>query len=130
MDSFYRSLKQTGFEGEIDNSDQTRQFYSHDASLFELVPQVVVFPKNLVDIQRLVAAVNENRGEVPGLSLTARSAGTCMSGGAINDSVVVDMNRHFKNLWNMAKPRISSPSWMWCWLTAKPTPSKLSTDQN
>jgi FAD/FMN-containing dehydrogenase len=98
MDSFYRSLKQTGFEGEIDNSDQTRQFYSHDASLFELVPQVVVFPKNLADIQRLVAAVNENRGEAPGLSLTARSAGTCMSGGAINDSVVVDMNRHFNRI--------------------------------
>ncbi|MBX4197164.1 FAD-binding oxidoreductase [Candidatus Saccharibacteria bacterium] len=98
MDSFYRSLKQTGFEGEIDNSDQTRQFYSHDASLFELVPQVVVFPKNPTDIQRLVKAVNENRGEVPGLSLTPRSAGTCMSGGAINDSVVVDMNRHFNKI--------------------------------
>lgn len=98
MDSFYRSLKQTGFEGEIDNSDQTRQFYSHDASLFELIPQVVVFPKNLADLQRLVAAVNENRGENQGLSLTARSAGTCMSGGAINDSVVVDMNRHFNQV--------------------------------
>ncbi len=95
MDSFYRSLKQTGFEGDIDNSDTTRQNYSHDASLFEMVPQVVVFPKNAVDIQRLVAAVNECRGEVPGLSLTARSAGTCMSGGAINDSVVVDFPKYF-----------------------------------
>jgi FAD/FMN-containing dehydrogenase len=95
MDSFYRSLKQTGFEGDIDNSDQTREFYSHDASLFELVPQVVVFPKNTADLQRLVAAVNECRGEIPGLSLTARSAGTCMSGGAINDSVVVDFPKYF-----------------------------------
>lgn len=98
MDAFYRSLKQKGFEGDIDNSDQTRAFYSHDASLFELVPQVVVFPKNTADLQRLVAAVNDCRGEIPGLSLTARSAGTCMSGGSINDSIVVDMNRYFNHV--------------------------------
>lgn len=98
MDSFYRSLKQRGFEGDIDNSDATRQIYSHDASLFEMVPQVVVYPKKTADLQRLVLSVNECRGEVPGLSLTARSAGTCMSGGAINDSVIVDMARYFKTI--------------------------------
>jgi FAD/FMN-containing dehydrogenase len=101
MDAFYESLKQKGFEGDIDNSDQTRQFYSHDASLFELVPQVVVFPKNLVDLQRLVATVNECRGEIPGLSLTPRSAGTCMSGGAIGESVVVDFNKYLNAIENI-----------------------------
>lgn len=98
MDAFYRSLKQKGFEGDIDDSQTTREFYSHDASLFELVPQVVVFPKKTADLQRLVAAVNECRGEIPGLSLTVRSAGTCMSGGAINDSVVLDMNKYFNRI--------------------------------
>lgn len=95
MDSFYRGLKQKGFEGDIDNSDITRQTYSHDASLFELVPQVVVFPKNAADLGRLVASVNETRGEIRGLSLTARSAGTCMSGGSINESVIVDFPKYF-----------------------------------
>jgi FAD/FMN-containing dehydrogenase len=98
MDSFYRSLKQKGFEGDIDNSQATRDFYSHDASLFELIPQVVVFPKNTADVQRLVLAINDCRGDVPGLSLTARSAGTCMSGGAINESVVMDMNKYFNRV--------------------------------
>src|SRR5579862_6737036 len=98
MDSFYRSLKQKGFEGDIDDSEATRQTYSHDASLFELVPQVVVFPKNAKDLQRLVSAVNECRGEIPGLSLTARSAGTDMSGGAINQSVIVDFRKYFTKI--------------------------------
>ncbi|MBX4201324.1 FAD-binding oxidoreductase [Candidatus Saccharibacteria bacterium] len=98
MDSFYRSLKQKGFEGDIDNTDETRQTYSHDASLFELVPQVVTFPRNAQDIQRLVAAVNECRGDIPALSLTARSAGTDMSGGAVNDSVLVEMTRYFNKV--------------------------------
>jgi FAD/FMN-containing dehydrogenase len=101
MDAFYRSLKQRGFEGDIDNTEQTREFYSHDASLFELVPQVVVFPKDAADLQRLVDSVNECRGEIPGLSLTARSAGTCMSGGSISESVVIDFTRYFKAIENV-----------------------------
>jgi FAD/FMN-containing dehydrogenase len=95
MDLFYRSLKQMGFEGDIDDSEATRQLFSHDASLFELVPQVVVSPKNGADVERLVAAVNECRGQIPGLSLTGRGAGTDMSGGAINDSVIVNFRKYF-----------------------------------
>ncbi|HET6863708.1 MAG TPA: FAD-binding oxidoreductase, partial [Candidatus Saccharimonadales bacterium] len=37
-------------------------------------------------------------GEIPGLSLTPRSAGTCMSGGAINDSVVIDINKYLNRI--------------------------------
>ncbi len=98
MDAFYRSLKQKKFEGDIDNSEATRQLYSHDASLFELVPQVVVAPKNIADLERLVQATNECRGEIPGLSLTARSGGTCMSGGSIGESVVIDFNKYFTKI--------------------------------
>jgi FAD/FMN-containing dehydrogenase len=103
MDAFYRSLKQKGFEGDIDTSEETRQFYSHDASLFELVPEVVVSPKNAHDLERLVQAVNDCRGEVPGLSLTARSAGTDMSGGAVGDSVVVNFRKYFTKIENVSQ---------------------------
>lgn len=98
MELFYDTLKEKGFSGEIDDSDETRHFYSHDASLFELMPQVIVYPKNAKDIERLVQAVNDCRGHIPGLSLTARSAGTDMSGGAISESVVVDFRRHFTKI--------------------------------
>jgi FAD/FMN-containing dehydrogenase len=98
MDQFYAALKAKGFEGDIDDTDATRQTFSHDASLFELVPQVVVAPKSAADLERLVAAVNECRGATPNLSLTARSAGTDMSGGAINESVVVDFRKYFTKI--------------------------------
>jgi FAD/FMN-containing dehydrogenase len=101
MDAFYRSLKQKGFEGDIDTSDQTRQFYSHDASLFELVPQAVIFPKHANDLQRLVASVNVCRGEIPGLSITPRSAGTCMSGGSVGESVVIDFTKYLNAIENV-----------------------------
>jgi FAD/FMN-containing dehydrogenase len=98
METFYRVLKQKGFEGDIDTSEETRQFYSHDASLFELVPEVVVSPKNARDLERLVQAVNECRGEISKLNLTARSAGTDMSGGAIGQSVVVNFRKYFTDI--------------------------------
>jgi FAD/FMN-containing dehydrogenase len=59
-----------------------------------MMPQLVVAPKNSKDIQRLVATTNQMRAKVRNLSLTARSAGTDMSGAAINDSVIIDFGKY------------------------------------
>jgi len=90
-------LKQL-IQGEIDSSVSTREFYSHDASMFELVPEMVVFPKNKSDVEKLVSYVGNHKKKHPTLSLTARSAGTDMSGGAINDSIIVDFSKHFTTI--------------------------------
>lgn len=80
--------------GDVDATEETRTKYSHDASLFELKPQVVVFPKTDEDIRALVSFVNTHKEQFPVLSLTARSQGTDMSGAAINDSIIVDTSRY------------------------------------
>jgi FAD/FMN-containing dehydrogenase len=103
MELFYNTLKQIGFKGEIDVSEESRQFYSHDASLFELLPQAVVFPVDAADLEKLVMAVNTCRPKIQGLSLTARSAGTDMSGGAITESVVIDFTKHFNHVHEITK---------------------------
>ena len=72
--------------------------YSHDASLFEVRPELVVFPKDSTDIQNLVKWVTDNKDTQNNLSLTARAAGTCMSGGAVNESIVVDVSRYMNNI--------------------------------
>ena len=56
MDKFIELLKKRGFSGDVDASEATRQLYAHDASLFELVPELVVFPKNTQDLQRFVVS--------------------------------------------------------------------------
>jgi FAD/FMN-containing dehydrogenase len=98
MDEIKRKLAAAGFGGELDDSAEAKAFYSHDASLFELVPQLVVKPKTSSDVQKLVKLVAENKKAMPSLSLTARSAGTDMSGGAVNESIIVDFNRHFAKI--------------------------------
>lgn len=85
-------------KGEVNIHGHTLNKYSHDASLFEIRPKAVVYPKNPQDIERIVTYVAENKKADPELSITARSGGTDMSGGAINDSIILDMTRYFRRL--------------------------------
>ncbi len=72
--------------------------YSRDASLFQIKPEVVVFPKDVADIKALVKfTVQENSLQNP-VSLTARSAGTDMTGGPLSNSIVVEVTRHFNHI--------------------------------
>lgn len=89
-------------KGDVDTSDATRNFYSHDASLFELKPEVVVFPKDAEDIRSLVSFVASNKKAHPKLSVTARSRGTDMSGGAINQSVIIDTSKYMTSAWDVS----------------------------
>ncbi len=101
MDDFKKALQKAGFAGEILDDATSKEFYSHDASLFEVRPQLIVCPKDSDDVQRLVALTAKHKAKMPNLSVTARSAGTDMSGGAINESVIVDFNKHFTKIINV-----------------------------
>ncbi len=93
-----QELAKAGFRGEVDDSLETRDFYSHDASMFELRPKVVVRPLDTQDVETLVRYVSARKSKDKTLSLTARSAGTDMSGGAINTSIIVDFMAHFNHI--------------------------------
>ncbi len=98
MDEIITSLSKVGFKGETDDSPAALDLYSHDASMFELRPKLIVKPTNASDVEKLVKLVAEKKKHNPGLSLTARAAGTDMSGGAINDSIIVDFKEHFTTI--------------------------------
>lgn len=86
------------FKGDLDASEETKEFYSHDASLFELKPQLVGFPQDADDIKSVVRFVSEHKAEHPELSITPRSRGTDMSGGAISESIVLDISKYMNKL--------------------------------
>jgi len=101
MENLKAKIQQTSFSGELDDSAETKEFYSHDASMFEIVPEIIASPKTAEDVATLVKFVAANKKDNPALSLTARSAGTDMSGAAINDSIIVDFNKHLTKLISM-----------------------------
>ena len=90
--AFLNQLKEK-FVGEVSADQETLARHSHDASLFEIKPQLVVFPKHSQDIQALVQAATAHR--VP---LAPYSGGTDMSGGPLTDSVSVDLHRHLTHI--------------------------------
>ncbi len=84
--------------GDVADDDVTLAKYSRDASLFEVRPKVVVYPKDREDVESLVKFVAERKKTDPSISLTARSAGTDMSGGPLSESIVVDFMRYFTQI--------------------------------
>ena len=91
-----KSKLQELIKGELLDDEATLNSYSKDASLFEIKPQVVIAPKNSEDVKNIVKFVSQHYEE--GLSITPRSAGTDMSGGAINESILLDMTKHFNKI--------------------------------
>lgn len=82
------------FKGDVLEDANTLTTYSRDTSLFEVRPKMVVFPKDVEDIKKLVNFVRENKN----LSLTCRSAGTDMTGGPLNESIIVVFTKYFKKI--------------------------------
>jgi len=83
-------------EGEVTDEEKVLLEYSRDASLFEVKPRIVVYPKDTKDIQALVRFAAAHREE--NISLVCRSGGTDMTGGPLGESVIVDMVRHFNKI--------------------------------
>jgi FAD/FMN-containing dehydrogenase len=90
------------FKGDVDSSAEALASHGRDASLFEILPELVVYPKDAADISNLVKfVVNERRSPSAGgseISITARSAGTCMSGGSLNNSISLDGMRYLNSI--------------------------------
>jgi FAD/FMN-containing dehydrogenase len=95
-DEIFELLK-TKIKGEVLIDENTLQKYSKDTSLFEVKPSAVVYPKNILDIENLVHFVNDNKYQNKWLSLTPRSGGTCMSGGAIGEGLILDFTKNLNN---------------------------------
>ncbi len=78
---------------DVDGSTLTRALYSTDASLYRVVPQVVVRPR---DVDELVATVAV--AHASGTPLTMRGAGTSVAGNAVGTGIVVDTSRHLNRV--------------------------------
>ena len=82
------------FKGEVYDDELTLKKYSRDASLFEVKPKLVVFPKDTDDLKALVKWIGDN----PGHSVTVRAAGSDMTGGPLNESIIADITKYMNHI--------------------------------
>ncbi len=77
-------------EGEVRFDAFTRGRYATDASIYQIMPAGVVFPKSSDDIAAAMAIARE-----AGLPVIARGGGTSQNGQPIGSGLVIDCSRHF-----------------------------------
>src|SRR3989344_6921512 len=91
------------FKGEVLTDTKTLEASSHDASFFEVMPEVVTRPKTVGDIKNLVKFVAEKKQAGEHISLTARAGGTDMTGGPLSASIVVSFTEHLNKIKKIGK---------------------------
>ena len=74
--------------GEVRFDRLTRAIYATDASIYEIVPRGVVFPRDVSDVTAVVETCRQF-----GTSIIARGAGTGLTGGAVGFGVQLDLSR-------------------------------------
>ncbi len=78
---------------DVDDSTLTRALYSSDASLYRVVPQVVVRPRHPDELHAILDVARES-----GTPVTMRGAGTSIAGNAVGTGIVVDTLKHLNNI--------------------------------
>ena len=78
---------------EIAFDDRTRQVYATDASLYQVNPAAVAFPRSAEQARDLILAAADT-----GISVSPRGAGSGLSGGALGDGLIIDFSRHNRQI--------------------------------
>lgn len=71
----------------------TRLLFATDASIYEMEPIAVVYPRSRADIQHIVRVANDR-----GVPVLSRGGGTSLAGQTVNHAIVVDCSRHMSAL--------------------------------
>lgn len=93
-----KMLREAGFRGGISSEKKVLDKYSTDESIFSVRPQVVIQPKNKVDVELATKVIARETKRFSSLSLTPRAAGTGLSGGSLTDSIVIDVCPHLNSI--------------------------------
>jgi len=86
-----RKIRQTGCDVRFDNL--TRQLYATDASIYQIEPTGVAFPKGAQQASAVVRAAAD-----AGVSVTPRGAGTSLVGNAIGEGLIVEFSRYNRQI--------------------------------
>jgi len=83
--SILKTLQST-IQGDVFSQKEFREFYSVDASSYQIIPKAIVIPKNEKDVINTVKIAKKFK-----VSVTVRGAGTGLVGSALNNGIILDM---------------------------------------
>ena len=77
---------QSTVQGDVFSQKEFRKFYSVDASSYQIIPELVVVPKNEKDVVNVINIARKFK-----TSVTVRGAGTGLVGSALNNGIILEM---------------------------------------
>src|SRR6184192_3681425 len=86
-----RKIRQTGCDVRVDNL--MRQLYATDASIYQIEPRGVAFPKGAEQASAVIRAAAD-----AGVSVTPRGAGTSLVGNAIGEGLIIECSRYNRQI--------------------------------
>src|SRR5665213_3087402 len=84
--------------GEVITSTDARRYFATDASIFQLAPALVVYPRSESDVRKTARFTWQlaERGRV--LPMTARGSGTDLGGAALGSGIMLVFPAHMNRI--------------------------------
>jgi len=94
--NYLKALEQQGFTGDTATRYADRLTMATDNSIYQLLPDAVVFPRSTADVALLSRIATEERFQ--SLIFTPRGGGTGTNGQALNQGIIIDMSRYMNRI--------------------------------
>ncbi|ELW1645785.1 FAD-binding oxidoreductase [Enterobacter oligotrophicus] len=94
--NFLQSLEQQGFTGDTATDYADRLTMATDNSIYQLLPDAVVFPRSTADVALIARLASQER--FTSLVFTPRGGGTGTNGQALNQGIIIDMSRYMNRI--------------------------------
>jgi FAD/FMN-containing dehydrogenase len=94
--SYLDELRSAGFEGDLSTSQADRTVLATDNSIYQRMPQAVLFPRGVEDVRRIARLAAEPRFRE--VKVVARGGGTGTNAQSLTDGVVVDLSKHMNRI--------------------------------
>jgi FAD/FMN-containing dehydrogenase/Fe-S oxidoreductase len=92
--NYLRLLQDADYLGDIEISYSSRLAVATDNSIYQQIPQAVLFPKNISDMQEIARLSNSNDA----ITFSARGGGTGTNGQSLTPGIVVDTSRYMNQI--------------------------------
>lgn len=87
------SVLKSSLSGDLLDGHFDRGRYATDASIYQIMPEAIVLPKTIEDIQETIQFAQENS-----IPILPRGGGTSQNGQTVNQAVVLDNSRYLNNI--------------------------------
>ncbi|GAA0685209.1 FAD-binding and (Fe-S)-binding domain-containing protein [Marinobacterium maritimum] len=93
---FIETLQQQGFKGDLSPDYANRVVLATDNSIYQVLPQGVLYPKNTDDLVMIATLSDDPRFK--DVVLSARGGGTGTNGQSLTDGLIVDVSKHMNRI--------------------------------